>query len=148
MQVTVQGMQNTQAQFARIVRGCVSMANTVVEVGTRVPYGYGIEFGRHRKSDKLARRAGGSHYLERAKTSVLSDADRDLSEGLNRVTAPGPWILTRLAKWVRRLARVNVPIGKESYRITKTRRRTGEKYTKTLVGGRLRRSININRVKA
>jgi hypothetical protein len=148
MEVTVQGMPNAQAQFARIIRGCVSISQTVVEVGSRLPYGYGIEFGRHRESDKLARRAGGSHYLERAKTSVLTDADRDLSEGLSRVTAPGPWILTRLAKWVRRLARTNVPIGTDRYTIKKVRRRTGEKYTKTLVGGRLRRSININRVKA
>jgi hypothetical protein len=37
-----------------------------------------------------------------------ADADKDVSEGLERVGAPGPWVLRRLGRWARRLARLDV----------------------------------------
>src|SRR3990172_3973874 len=71
--------------------------------------GRGQEFGRHRVSGRLARRSGGAQYLTGAINIVLGDADRDLAEGLNKVTAPGRWVIKRLALWARRVARLNVP---------------------------------------
>jgi len=97
--------------MARIERGLKSLQNYTGVVFSRLPWAYGIEYGRHRKSGKLARKAGGSFYIRRAIDTVLSDADRDLSEGLDKVTAPGVWVVRRLALWARRLARKNAPRG-------------------------------------
>ena len=100
------------------------MHNASAVVGSRLPYAWGIEFGRHRVSGKLARRAGGVRYITTAVETVLGDMDRDISEGLNKVTAPGPWVLKRLALWARRLARKNAVRGPKnkshSYRLKKS----------------------------
>lgn len=71
---------------------------------------FGIEYGYHEVSGKLARREGGDLYLTRAVNEVLASADADLSQGLEKVTAPGVWVLRRAALWVRRVARENVPV--------------------------------------
>lgn len=109
MQIKLKGMDDAQAQMARIERSTKAMARYSTYVGSYRPYAYGIEHGRHRKSGKLARKAGGAQYITAARNEVLSRADADLSEGLNKVTAPGRWIFKRLGLWTRRLARVYVP---------------------------------------
>jgi hypothetical protein len=122
MNITLKGLDDAQKQMERIERGLVALRDYTGVVYSRMPYAYGIEFGRHRKSGKLARKAGGSFYLRRAVDTVLSDADRDLSEGLNKVTAPGVWVVRRLALWARRLARKNAPRGPakgRSYRLSR-----------------------------
>ena len=123
MQITLKGLEDAEKQFARIERGLESLRNYVGVVYSRLPYSYGIEFGRHRVSGKLARRAGGSFYIRRAIDTVLSGADHDLSEGLSKVTAPGVWVVRRLALWARRLARQNAPRGPKkgrSYRLSRS----------------------------
>lgn len=121
MQITLKGLDDAQKQMERIERGLAALKNYTSIVYSRLPYAYGIHEGRHRKSGKLARKAGGSFYIRRAIDTVLSDADRDLSEGLNKVTAPGVWVVRRLALWARRLARKNAPRGPKkkshSYRL-------------------------------
>jgi hypothetical protein len=109
MKITLQGMEDAQKQLERIARATAAMGQYKAYVGSRMPYAYGIERGQHRKSGKLARRAGGAFYLQSAVEEVLSDADHDISAGLTKVTAPGRWVLKRIALWARRLARVNVP---------------------------------------
>lgn len=111
LRITLQGMKDADAQMRRIQRGAEAMARTQAVVGSNMPYAYGAEYGYHRISRKLARRAGGTFYLRNAAQTVTGGADRDLSEGLKRVTAPGPWVLRRLALWIRRLARANAPRG-------------------------------------
>lgn len=144
MNVTVQGMAEAQTQFKRIVRGVVALSETQLFVGSRLPYAYGQEEGHHRVSGKLARRMGGAKYLTQAKDTVLADADRDIAEGLTKVTAPGAWVIRRLAKWIRRLARVNAPVGSVA-RTVQAKRKGGMTVTKNLRPGRLRRSIHIER---
>lgn len=144
MYITVNGMADTQAQFQRIIRGIESMSRTSLLVGSRLPYAYGQETGSHRRSGKLARRAGGVFFLERAKDAVLADAERDIAEGLTRVTAPGAWVIRRLAKWVRRLARANAPVGTDS-RVVLSKRKGQAARQVTLKPGRLRKSIHIER---
>lgn len=119
--IVLKGVTESAAWLRRYQRGLERLRGQTAYVYSRLPYAWGIEHGRHRKSGKLARRAGGSFYLRRAVATVQASARADISEGLARVQAPGPWILRRLARWVRRLARQNAP-----------RRR-----------GRLRRSIQI-----
>lgn len=122
MQITLTGMDNAEKQMARIERGLEALKAYTGVVYSKMPYAYGIEFGRHRKSGKLARKAGGAFYIRRAIDTVLSNADHDLSEGLNKVTAPGPWVVRRLALWARRLARKNAPRGGKkgrSYRLSR-----------------------------
>lgn len=114
MQITLKGLDDAEKQMARIERGLKALQNYTGVVYSKLPYAYGIEFGRHQKSGKLARKAGGSFYIRRAIDTVLNDADRDLSEGLNKVTAPGVWVVRRLALWARRLARKNAPRGPRS----------------------------------
>lgn len=126
MKITLNGMEDADKQMERIERGLKALQNYAAEIGSRLPYAYGIEEGRHRVSGKLARRAGGSRYIRRAVDTVLSDADNDLAEGLKKVTAPGVWVVRRLGLWARRLARANAPRGP---------RGKGHSY-------RLRRSIN------
>lgn len=127
MYIELKGLDDVQKQMKRIERGTKAMGRKKYEVGTRLPYAYGIEFGRHRKTGKLARQKGGALYVTRAIETVLSGADRDMSEGLNKVTSPGAWVLIRLARWARRLARKNAPRGPKnkghSYRL-----RTSIKY--------------------
>lgn len=124
MKITLKGMDDVERQMGRIERGLQALQNYVGEVNSRLPYAYGIEFGRHRKSGKLARKAGGSFYIRRAIDTVLSNADRDLAEGLNKVTSPGVWVVRRLALWARRLTRKNVPRGPRnkgrSYRLRRS----------------------------
>ena len=104
-------MKSARRQVERIERGTQGMARYVGVIYSKLPYAYGIEYGRHQKSGKLARRAGGAQYMRRAVDTVLGSADHDLSEGLNKVTAPGKWVLKRLGLWARRLARKNAPRG-------------------------------------
>jgi hypothetical protein len=124
MEIRLKGLDDAEKQMARIERGLEALHTYVGEVYSKLPYAYGIEFGRHRVSGKLARRAGGSFYIRRAIDTVLSDADRDLSEGLDKVTAPGVWVVRRLALWARRLARKNAPRGPRnkgrSYRLSRS----------------------------
>lgn len=121
MNITLKGMEDAQKQMERIERGLAALRDYTSIVYSRLPYAYGIHEGRHRKSGKLARKAGGSLYIRRAVDTVLADADRDLSEGLDKVTAPGVWVVRRLALWARRLARKNAPRGPKkkgrSYRL-------------------------------
>ncbi len=123
MRITLKGLDDVDKQMARIERGTKALGNYRGEVGSRLPYAYGIEYGRHRKSGKLARRAGGTFYITNAINTVLSGADNDISEGLDKVTAPGPWVIRRLALWARRLARQNAPRGpkkRASYRLRRS----------------------------
>lgn len=124
MKMTLNGMDDVEKQLERIERGAKAMDNYRAVVGSTLPYAWGIEFGRHRVSGKLARRAGGTYYITNAIQAVLSDADRDIAEGLDKVTAPGTWVLRRLGLWARRLARANAPRGpknkKRSYRLRKS----------------------------
>jgi len=133
MRVTVIGMANAQEQFRRLLVGTRSLAAAKATIGTRIPWGYGEEYGHHRKSGKLARRAGGVYYLTRAKDEVLSNAARDVSAGLsnNRHTAPGKWIITMMAGWIRRLARSYAPVGTGA---------EGDTHP-----GKLRKSIHVER---
>lgn len=124
MQITLKGMDDVEKQMQRIERGTKALQNYEALVGSYLPYAFGQEEGRHRVSGKLARKAGGAFYIRRAVETVLSGADADLSEGLNKVTAPGVWVVRRLGLWGRRLARVNVPRGPKkkshSYRLRKS----------------------------
>jgi hypothetical protein len=125
LKMTLKGLDDAVKQMARIERGLKSLRNYTGVVYSRLPYSYGIEYGRHRVSGKLARRAGGSFYIRRAIDTVLAGADQDLSEGLEKVTAPGQWVIRRLALWARRLARQNVPRGPKkgkshSYRLSRS----------------------------
>lgn len=132
MKMTLNGMEDAVKQMDRIERNTAKMQNYRVFVGSKLPYAYGQEMGRHRVSGKLARRSGGTFYLQGAVETVLSSADKDISEGLDKVTSPGVWVLKRLGLWARRLARVNVP------------RSRGVKGKSKRHNYRLWRSINID----
>lgn len=103
------GLEEGQQYLAGYARGVARLAGRVAITFSSRPYAWGIEHGRHRVSGRLARRAGGVAYLGGAVATVTGGADADLSAGLTRVRYPGPWILLRLARWVRRLARERVP---------------------------------------
>lgn len=107
--ITLRGMDDAQKQLERIERGIKGMASWVGVIYSRMPYAWGIEYGHHRVSQKLARREGGDQYMNEAVSTVLSGADYDLSSGLDKVKAPGRWVIKRMALWGRRLARANVP---------------------------------------
>lgn len=109
-QITLKGMDDAKKQLERIERGVKGMAAWTGYVYSRMPYAWGMEYGQHRVSGKLARRAGGDQYMNEAVSTVMTGADMDLSQGLTKVTAPGRWVIKRLALWARRLSRLNVPI--------------------------------------
>jgi hypothetical protein len=111
LKITLQGMEDAKAQMERIERGTRRMQDYEGRVFSRAPYAWGAEFGRHRVSGKLARRSGGLYYLSKAVREVESGGVGDIAEGLNKVTAPGPWVLKRLGYWVRRKSRLNAPKG-------------------------------------
>ncbi len=107
--ITLRGMDDAKKQLERIERGIKGMASWTAFVYSRMPYAWGIEYGTHRVSNKLARRAGGDQYMNEAVSTVLSGADYDLSEGLSKVGAPGKWTMLRTGRWARKVARANVP---------------------------------------
>lgn len=107
--ITLRGMDDAKKQLERIERGIKGMANWVGVIYSRRPYAWGIEYGTHRVTQKLARRAGGDQYMNEAVSTVMNGADYDLSDGLDKVKAPGRWVIKRMALWGRRLARANVP---------------------------------------
>ena len=109
MKIVLNGMDDAVKQMQRIEKGAEAMGNYDAYVFSKLPYAYGQEEGRHRVSGKLARRSGGTFYMRRAVDTVIGDMDRDISEGLTKVTAPGVWILRRLALFARRQARLNAP---------------------------------------
>lgn len=115
MRISVKGLKSVEAQMRRIARGVKAMSSNKAVVFSRLPYAYGAEYGRHRRG-KLARRFGGAFYMRGAIDEVLASADHDLSTGLNKVSAPGVWVLRRLGFWTRRVARKKAP-----------RRRRGQK---------------------
>ena len=109
MKMTLRGLDDAQKQLERIERMVKAMGNWRGYVGSRAPYAFGQEEGYHRVSGKLARRTGGAKYLRQSVDEVLGQADADIAEGMNKVTAPGPWVIRRLARWARRRARQYVP---------------------------------------
>src|SRR5690349_9467217 len=109
MKMTLVGLDDAVKQMERIARMTKAIGDWQGTVGSRAPYAYGIEIGSHRVSGKLARRAGGAGYLRGAVDEVMGQADADIAEGMKKVTAPGPWVIRRLARWARRVARVDVP---------------------------------------
>lgn len=111
LRITIKGLDDVKKQIGRLERGAAAMARTEAVVGSGMPYAYGAERGRHRVSGKLARRSGGRYYLLSSVQRMQSEADADISAGLKKVTAPGPWVLKRLGLWVRRLARARAPRG-------------------------------------
>ena len=124
MNITLRGMEDVEKQLKRIENGTKALGRYAGVVGSALPYAWGREYGRHRVSGKLAARSGGAQYITNAINTVLSGADSDLSEGLDKVTAPGPWVIRRLALWARRLARQNAPRGPQkkshSYRLRRS----------------------------
>lgn len=123
LKVTITGLDDVEKRIARIKRGARAMERSQATVGSAMPYAYGAEYGYHRVTRKLARRSGATYYLLNAAQTVLQGADRDVSEGLKKVTAPGPWVLRRLAGWIRREARKGAPRGgskKSPYRLRKS----------------------------
>lgn len=109
--IVLKGVDNTVAWANRYTRGLNRLRASKAILFVSLPYGWGIHFGRHRKSGKLARRAGGAFYLTRAVEQMKAGAVADISQGLDKVSAPGPWILRRLGRWSRRIARTLVPRG-------------------------------------
>jgi hypothetical protein len=107
--MSLNGLEDAEKATRRIQAGSRRMNGQQARVGSRMPYAYGQEYGRHRVSGKLARAAGGAAYLRGGVDEVLSDGQRDIAEGLNKVRAPGPWVLKRLALWARRASRRRAP---------------------------------------
>ena len=111
MKIVLKGVDKNEEWAAKYLRGLVKLDNMRTIVGSGLPYAWGIHFGSHRKSGKLARRAGGVPFLTDAAAIMQAGAVADISEGLEKVQVPGPWIPKRLGRWVRRLARERVPRG-------------------------------------
>lgn len=120
MKIELVGLEDAQKQLLRIQRGAEAMGGYEAIIGSRQPYAFGIEEGYHEVSGGLARRAGGIRFLQGAVDTVLSDADADLAAGLTKVSAPGVWVLRRLARWARRLARENVQSVRQSGRLRRS----------------------------
>lgn len=90
--------------------------NRTVAVGSRLPYAYGQETGRHRVSGKRARRAGPTYYLTFATQAVLDQVDDDLIAGLEKTMRAntrrpftGLSLVRRIGRWVAREARKLAP---------------------------------------
>lgn len=85
-----------------------------VSVGSKLPYAYGQETGRHRVSGKLARRSGPTYYLTFAAQEVLDQATPDLLAGWQKVAdgkrpITGLGMVRRIGRWIARLARRGAP---------------------------------------
>jgi hypothetical protein len=79
--VRVVGEREAQAYLAKLAASAQYAHRAVVSVGSPLAYAYGIETGRHR-GGRLARRAGGVFYLQRAAESVQQALKRDIARAL------------------------------------------------------------------
>lgn len=110
--INISGIEAAREKLTNLAMTISGYGRTVV-VGTRMPYAYGIETGRHRVSGRLARRAGGVHFLARAGEEVLGQLTDDLLRGLAQSASGKPRSglgqVRRVARWIGRLARRYAP---------------------------------------
>lgn len=90
--------------------------NRTVAVGSRLPYAYGQETGRHRVSGKRARRSGPTYYLTFGVQKVLDQVDDDLITGLEKTMRAntrrpftGLSLVRRIGRWAAKEARKLAP---------------------------------------
>ncbi len=132
-QLNIQGNGDVDQQLRKIASGVAAMMQTTVQVGSRLPYAYGQETGTHRVSGKLARRYGPTYYLRTGMEAVLNQGDLDITQGLAKIPYPGPWIMIRLGRWIRRIAKQMAPVGDHPTSNTRPKATPGQ----------LRRSLRI-----
>lgn len=75
--VQVDGIPRARAVLDAVAGGCEAAAELALEIGSPLPYAYGIEYGRTR-SGRLARRAGPAYML----TSALEESTDRLEPAL------------------------------------------------------------------
>jgi hypothetical protein len=79
--VRVVGDKEAQAYLTRLAESGRAAEKALVQVGSPLAYAYGIETGRHR-GGRLARRAGGVFYLQRAADSVQQSLKKVIAHAL------------------------------------------------------------------
>ena len=79
--VKVVGLKEAQTYLRKLEQAAES-ADTTVRVGSSLNYAYGIETGRHKKTGRVARAAGGAFYLSRALALIEKDLPKRLAAGL------------------------------------------------------------------
>jgi hypothetical protein len=143
--ITVFGSKQTAAYLQALREAAIQVAGTTVLVGSRLPYAYGIDKGRHRVSGKLARKAGGAQFLERAVEQALPASGPDVVRALEQYPTRKTTILRWVARPVVLLARKLAPVGQIKDKRSAQVRRSAHpgkpgKYRKA---GALRRSIHV-----
>jgi hypothetical protein len=71
--VRITGADGAIGYLAQLRDSCGRFVRLLPQVGSSLPYAYGIEEG-HTRGGRLARKAGGAHYLSGAVDSVLPRA--------------------------------------------------------------------------
>ncbi len=107
--VTLVGGKEANVALKIVRENCEEIGKRTAFVGTKWPYGYGMETGRHRKSGKLARRAGGAWYLTRAAVQIDQPTEADVA-WLARPRKTEPALLRAVGRIVIRHARPLVPV--------------------------------------
>lgn len=72
--VVIMGLGEALAELQRVQSGAQSFGGYTAQVGSSLPYAFGIHYGRH-PGGRLARRAGGLFYLTRALEQVRNRGD-------------------------------------------------------------------------
>lgn len=79
--IQVLGDEQAIAYLRTVEEGCRAAGSSNISVGSNLPYPYGIEFG-HRRSGRLARRAGGAFMFRGGLEQIGGQADDWLAQGI------------------------------------------------------------------
>ncbi len=121
LDVQILGVEEAKRVFAEFAIGAAEIGGWNVAAGANVPWAYGIEFGHHRKSGGLARRAGGTHALSSATSEVMRIGDRVVRDALEAGPNEARSALKRIGRLIVKIARKLSPYSGRNKRPAKGR---------------------------
>jgi hypothetical protein len=107
--VQVDGVPKARATLAAVAGGCAAAAELALEIGSPLPYAYGIEYGRDR-SGRLRRRAGPAYMLTSALDEATDRLGDRLAEALPRGASGTRAALIAQAGEIRDVAKGRTPV--------------------------------------
>lgn len=129
--VRIYGGKRAEAYLTRLQGAVSAVGTTVVQVGVpRLAYAWGIHFGRHRYSNRLARAAGGAFFL----TDALKGKRREIARGVAQALPQGPQATERA------MLRLGFDVQRDAQRIISER-----VYARPLNRGQRTRTGNLRR---
>lgn len=109
MPIRLDGLDTTTRAIAQLRDGAGRFTGRMLAIGSALPYAYGIETGRHRDG-RLARRAGGAHYLAAGLATARTSAGTEITAALPKGAGAVNLAMGRLGRRAQQRAQGVVPV--------------------------------------